>query len=141
MTAPVPMCLVFRLGGIGFALPVEIVEEVYAEGTDDGSCAPAEWLYRGVRIPRVDLGARFGLLPESLGLLGPVLILKGAEVPLAVRVEKIEGVFPQASLGSCPVPPLLTQLGSLPYRQLLLWRDQPLVLLDQPCLLSLLEGL
>lgn len=140
MTVPVPMCLVFRLGGIGFALPVDVVEEVHAEGTDDEGHDPADQVYRGVRIPRFDLASRCGLPVLTSRPNGPVLIVKSGEIPLAVSVDKVEGVFPQELFEFHPVPPLLALQANLPYQQLLLWRGQPLVFCDPPCLAALVEG-
>ncbi len=141
MTVPVPMCLVFRVGGIGFAAPIEIVEEVHAEGIDCDGHDPGELVYRGVRIPRFDLASRFGLPAAVSSPVGPVLIVEGGEMPLAVSVDKVEGVFAQELFGFHPLPPLLSLQVSLPYQQLLLWRGQPLVFCDQRCLTALLEGI
>ena len=141
MTAPVPMCLVFRLGGIGFALPVDVVEEVHTDGAGAEGDDPADLVYRGVRISRFDLASRLGLPSPAASPAGPVLILRSAEVPLAMSVDKVEGVLPQALFEFHPVPPPLSLQSNLPYRQLLLWRDQPLVFCDPPCLAALVEGL
>lgn len=141
MTGAVPMCLVFRLGGIGFALPVDVVEEVYTEEVGGQGADPAGLIYRGVRIPRFDLTSRFGLPVLTSRPPGPVLIVKSTEIPLAVSVDKVEGVLPQTLFEFHPVPPLLSLQANLPYRQLLLWRGQPLVYCDPPCLAALLEGL
>ena len=140
MSVPVPMCLVFRLGGIGFALPVDVVEEVYTGGAGGEGDDPADLVYRGVRIPRFDLASRLSLPVLASSRAGAVLIVKSAEVPLAVSVDKVEGVFPPALFEFHPVPPLLSLQANLPYQQLLIWRDQPLVFCDPPCLAALVEG-
>ncbi len=140
MTDPLPMCLVFRLGGIGFAIPVGMVEEILAEG-DALLCGETGGLnYRGVTIPPCDLAGHFGLPPGN-GTTGPMLVLKGRDLPQAVAVDKVEGVFPGGQFQSHPVPPLLSLHQSLPYAQLALWRDEPLVYCDQASLADLAGGL
>lgn len=131
------MCLVFRLGGIGFAVPVEVVEEVHSDGRDPEG---GQVDYRGVRIPRFDLASRFGLAPVANAAAAPVLILKGEEMPLAISVDKVEGVFPGDCFELHPLPILLALPTDLPYRQLLLWQGQPLVYCDANCLATQLGG-
>lgn len=138
MTSPVPMCLVFRLGGIGFAMPIEVVEEVHTDGPDNDS---AELDYRGGRIPRFDLASRFGVaLPSNAGT-APVVILRWEGMPQAISVDKVEGVFPGELFELHQLPPLLSLPANLPYRQLLLWQGQPLVYCDPLCLAAQVEGL
>lgn len=139
MTVPVPMCLVFRLGGIGFAVPVDVVEEVHTDGSGGKGDDSADLLYRGVRIPRFDLASRFGFPITVSNPAGPILIVRSGESPLAVRVDKVDGVFPQELFEFHPVPPLLSQQANLPYQQLLLWHGQPLIFCDPLCLAALVE--
>ena len=139
MTPPVPMCLVFRLGGIGFAMPIEIVEEVHTPASDGQQQDAGGLLYRGVAIPRCDLASRFGVAPAAPSLAAAVLVLKGEEMPLAITVEKIEGVFPGSGFELHPVPVLLALQAPLPYRHLLLWQGQPLVYCEPSCLAALVE--
>lgn len=139
MTPPLPMCLVFRLGGIGFAMPIEVIEEVHTAGADRQDHDTAELVYRGMRIPCLDLAARFGLPALPATAAAPVLIVKAQEMYWVVRVDHVEGVFPGDLFEIYPLPPLLSLQVELPYRHLLLWHGQPLVYCDQ-CCLATLEG-
>jgi purine-binding chemotaxis protein CheW len=141
VTASSPKVLIFRLGGIGFAIPIDLVEEVCAEGEVCAGREGRELAYRGVRIPRLDLGGQLGLPAGGIGAEGAWLILRGTEAPAALQVERIEGVFSQALLEYHPVPAILTLAGPLPYRQLALWREQPLVLCEGAVLAALGAGL
>lgn len=130
MTEPLPMCLVFRLGGIGFAVPVGMVEELLADADVQQYRDTGRLDYRGVSIGHFDLAGRLGLPSAKVPSVGPLLVLKGRDKPRAVLVEKVEGVFPGSQFQRHAVPPLLSLQGPLPYRHLLLWREEPLVYCD-----------
>lgn len=135
MTDPGRMRLVFRLGGVGFSLPVqdliEIREEV-ADALDRSAADPAAQVlgalsHRGGSIPVRDLGRRLELpapFPEEAPVL---LVLTGEDGCWGVLVDRVEGIFPTSEFDTRPVPPLLVRQESLPYTHLDLWRGEPLV--------------
>lgn len=129
------MKLVFRLGEIGFVLPVrdliEIAElsvaQVEACPADDVSCMDGWLLRRGERVPLFSLARRLGLpIPDAGGQVFAVVMV-GADGPWSVRSESIEGIFPGAEFVLVPAAAWMFQYGTWPFVNLALWRGQPLI--------------
>lgn len=129
------MKLVFRLGTIGFVLPVrdliEIaevpVEQVEACPADGASCMDGWLLRRGERVPLFSLARRLDLpIPDGGGAVVAVVMV-GADGPWSIRVERIEGIFPGAEFVLVPAAAWMFQRERWPFVNLALWRAQPLI--------------
>lgn len=132
------MKLVFRLNGIGFSLPVdhlvEICEDdfVWQELADRSSGEPllGRLAWRDGSLPVFDLRGRLGLPPDSpFSEVQKLLVLSGRPGPWGIMVDGVEGIFPEGDFSAHRLP-LLLQHADLTYRQLDLWRTEPLVCAD-----------
>lgn len=122
MTDAAHMQLVFRLGGMGFVLPIGDLVEV----RDTVSPAPADPAGDSSGPPEVfDLRSQFGL-PGPAGAEGPLLVLCGRRGPWMLSVDRVEGIFPAAEFTLRPLPELLSRTESGPCRELALWREEAL---------------
>jgi purine-binding chemotaxis protein CheW len=98
----------FTVSGQPFALSVDVVREV----------VPIAWMAKpvgmpsivhgvlnlgGVAVPVLRADLLLGLVPFALGLDASVLIMKGAEPPLGLLVEHVEGVRSAAAYGVLPL--------------------------------------
>jgi len=129
------MKLVFRLGGVGFALPVrdliEVAEVPVAQleaGSGDDAAYMDGWLLRrGEAVPLFNLARRLRLsVPAATGQL-TVIVMAGADGPWSIVVERIEGIFPGGEFVLVPVAEWMFQRASWPFERLALWREQPLI--------------
>lgn len=130
------MKLVFRLGGVGFALPIaqllEIVEGELCSAVTVAAPASreAESIFRrGDAIRLRDLGQRLELIPGAPET-GSVLVLTGADGPWGVRVDAVDGIHPGDEFVVRMAPSWMFRSELWPFRNLLLWRGQPLVQVD-----------
>lgn len=115
MTDSADMQLVFRLAGVGFALPIDDLVEIREAGNfGEAGDAPE----------RLDLAAGLGLEAPVSG--GALLVLCGEAGPWMTAVERIEGIFPAGDLRYLSMPPLLQRDVTLPFEVLALWRQEPL---------------
>lgn len=147
MTTPAGMKLVFRLGGIGFSLPIEGLVEIRDDAVptlDRSKADPAAQLlghlsHRGAPIPVRSLGARLGLdVPVCEGAV--VLVLPGEAGTWGVAADSVEGIFPATEFLSRRLPPLLTGRRPLPCSHCDLWRDEPLLSCEAGALERWWEG-
>lgn len=129
------MKLVFRLGGVGFSLPVrdlievaevpvEQVEVCSAAGT---VCMDGWLLRRGELVPLFSLAQRLCLPAPTAGGQIVAVVMVGADGPWSIRVERIEGIFPGAEFALVPAAAWMFQREMWPFENLALWRGQPLV--------------
>lgn len=123
MTDATHMQLVFRLGGMGFVLPIGDLVEV----RETVSPAPvAETAGDSPGTPEViDLRCQFGL-PGPAGADGPLLVLCGRCGPWMLPVDCVEGIFPAGEFTLRPLPELLSITEPGPCRELALWREEAL---------------
>lgn len=147
MTGSDGMKLIFRLGGIGFSLPIEGLLEIRDDAADtlDRSTADATALLlghlpgRGAAVPVRDLGTRLGLdVPFGEGTV--VLVLTGETGVWGIAADRVEGIFPAAEFLSRLLPPLLIGRQPLPCTHCDLWRGEPLLSCDSGALESWWEG-
>jgi purine-binding chemotaxis protein CheW len=146
MTNTVRMKLVFRLGGIGFALSVQDLIEIREDpgGVLDRSRAEAEpmilgrLMYRGEAIPVIDLGRCLEVPSSTTSPI--VLILAGESGTWGTTADRVEGIFAESEFESRPLPILLRGPSPLPYAGVELWRDEPLVLCEAKRLEDLWGG-
>lgn len=128
--------LVFRLGGVGFALPIsqllEIVEEEAHPSpldhtrTDDGQ----EYCFRrGEAVSLYDLG-RWLELPNQQDRPAVVLILAGLDGPWGIRVDMVAGIHPADDFLVRTVPDWVVRRDRWPSLQLLIWHEELLVQID-----------
>jgi len=139
------MKLVFRLGGIGFSLPIESLAEIkenVSEVPDSTLCDASGKLagklsFRGEEIPIYDLRRLFDLETSVTEERG-VLILWGGDGPWGIFVERVEGIYPVEDFASRPVSVLFSRPHESPYEYVDVWREEPLVFCDVPRLERLL---
>lgn len=134
MTETVSMKLVFRVGGVGFSLPIDDLVEIQ-EGLGASESPVAEspvsqvgvLPFRGGTLPVFDLRPVLGLPLEPSGAEWPtVLVLCGREGMWGGVVDRVEGIFADSNFSFRPLPPLLQRQVPLPYDGLWLWREEPL---------------
>jgi len=139
MLGSLGMKLVFRLGGAGFALPVsdlievnEITTEalqvsVTHEEPDLLGFSP----HRGSLMPVRDLGGRLEL-PRAIFPGGQItlLVLPGADAPWGLAAERVEGVFPNEVFRHVSVSEWIFSGRMWPFAQIVLWKDEPLLLCE-----------
>ncbi|BCR04399.1 hypothetical protein DESUT3_14680 [Desulfuromonas versatilis] len=138
MADTVGLKLVFRISGIGFALPigslVEIREEVQG-WLDRSEAAPERGLlgrlpHRGEMIPVRDLRMGFRL-PQSEPQPGELLLVLAKGVHRwGILADAIEGIFPDAEFRVHPLPWLLASQDSMPYGRVVVRKGEPLVLCE-----------
>ncbi|PLX96063.1 MAG: hypothetical protein C0621_02675 [Desulfuromonas sp.] len=137
MSPAAQMHLVFRLYGIGFALPLSDLVEIRETPEcplDPSLAAPTEHILgviqlRDEQLPLRDLRTLMRL--PSRGAEEPVtLILNGQEGAWGVRVDEVEGIFPAEQFTPRELPFLLDPTHKRPYTTLLLRHNEPLVSLE-----------
>jgi chemotaxis signal transduction protein len=136
MTDPSSMQLVFRLAGIGFALPVDQLVEVcevpisrmeYEVG-ETGARTRGRFNHRETLLTVFALAPALGLADRFRPEVGQVvLVLCGRAGFWGVVVDAIEGIFPAREFAPHPLPKLLERETPLPFERLLLWREEPLL--------------
>jgi len=136
MVGSLGMKLVFRLGGAGFALPVnDLIEVNEVSAADllnpDDVVAPGFLGYhqhRGELVPVRDLGARLDLPPSSFpdGQIA-LLVLPGADAPWGLATEGVEGVYPDAQFRQLAVSEWVFSSRIWPFVQVVLWKGEPLL--------------
>lgn len=129
------MNLVFRLGELGFSLPVddlaEIVEMSAAE-LDSTSADPSRRCLGRLRWRRFEV--ELFELWSALGLQTPcheqgqfaVLVLAGKDGYWSLAVNAVEGIFPGTAFTREAIPPLLTGAAALAFDAFWIWREEPL---------------
>lgn len=129
--------LVFRLGGMGFSLPIEALLEI-REGAggwiDRSAGVPDEHLLgelrgRDGRLPVFDLRGLFHTVASSDADSLVVLVLYGLDGPWGGVADSIEGIFPAGEFTSRSLPLPFRGEGDLPYGSLDFWRGEALVAL------------
>lgn len=132
------MKLVFRLHGVGFALPLGDLIEV-GEGLSgllrplvaaEASAAVGMIEHRGVEIPLLDLGACLDFAAVDLAGVDDFLVLAGADHPWALAVDQVVGVFPAPEFTLLPAPVWYFRESGRPFRVLTVWREEPLILCE-----------
>jgi len=129
------MKLVFRLGGIGFSLPVDHLVEIRQ--------GPAGWLEPDPAARKTGLLGRFHQGKDSLSVLdlgrclglppGPVpepltlLVVPGKNGPFGIVAERIEGFFKAEEFVPLGLPPLLQGRVPAVYNGFDLWRSELLI--------------
>ncbi len=129
------MRLVFRLDGIGFSLPIADVVEVRANveswvwqpPTGTGEVAQGQIPFRGEMVDVYDLRPAFGLPPREREDRLTALVVYGREGGLALLVDTVEGIFAWDEFELREIPPLLCRETQDLYREVAVWRDEPLV--------------
>lgn len=117
------MQLVFRLAGIGFVLPIgDLVEVREAAATATGACSVDD---AGEPMASTDLRTRLGL-PAARPIRGPLLVLCGRSSPWVLAVDSVEGIFPGGDFSRRPLPALLAREAPETFRELAVWREEPL---------------
>jgi purine-binding chemotaxis protein CheW len=134
MTDATHMQLVFRLGGMGFVLPIGDLVEVREAVIPAPASDPAG---ESPETPEViDLRSRFGLPGPGMAD-GPLLVLCGRCGPWMLPVDCVEGIFPASEFTLRPLPELLSRTEPGPCRELAMWREEAL----QACQALELEAL
>jgi chemotaxis signal transduction protein len=136
MVSSLGMKMVFRLGGAGFALPVNDLIEVNevsaqallvsADGAEPGFLGYHQ--HRGDLIPVRDLGGHLDL-PLSFFPGGQItlLVLPGSDAPWGLATEGVEGVFPDAQFRQMAVSEWIYSTRMWPFAQIVLWNNEPLL--------------
>lgn len=135
MTGSAEMKLVFRLGGIGFSLPVnllvEIVELEKKPQVSRKKDAPS-WPvvdFRGESIPVIDIAATFNLSTPTKDSL-TMLVLHGELGRWGTLVHEVEGIRPRSEFAEKGLSPLFSLAGETLYDKIDIWRDEPLIQLE-----------
>ncbi|MDY6848322.1 MAG: chemotaxis protein CheW [Thermodesulfobacteriota bacterium] len=133
------MYLVFRIGVVGFCLPVSSLVEIL-----DGSLLPGRRvdsiLLRGTEVPVIDGQGWFECSPARGRTETKALVVAGAETNLALMVDAVDGIFPAKEFEIGDVPALLCECKRVRYRLLAFWRNEPLVVFDPNELDSAVNG-
>ncbi|AMV72966.1 hypothetical protein JCM30471_36100 [Desulfuromonas carbonis] len=119
MTDSAEMNLVFRLGGIGFVLPIDDLVEI-REATPETPAAVA-----GDESLLVDLRRPLGLSQANTDA-GARVVLCGNPQPWILYVEHIDGIFPASEFEHRPLPELLWRDVLPTFQRLALWRGEVL---------------
>ena len=119
MTDSAEMHLVFRLGGIGFVLPIDDLVEI-REATPETPAGVA-----GDEPLLVDLRCALGL-SQANSAGGARVVLCGNPKPWMLQVEHIDGIFPASEFDYRPLPELLWREALPPFQWLALWRGEVL---------------
>jgi len=119
MTDSAEMHLVFRLGGIGFVMPIDDLVEI-REATPAAPAAVAS----DEPLP-VDLPRALGLAPAHIEG-GARVVLCGNSKPWVLQVEHIDGIFPAREFDHRPLPELLWRDVLSPFKHLAIWRGEVL---------------
>lgn len=133
MTGSTEMKLVFRLAGIGFSLPVnllvEIVELERAPGMPVGDDAKARPLveFRGAEVPVVDIAQAFELPAAPEGSSLTMLVLHGELGHWGALVHAVEGIRSNSEFEERNLSPLFSLGGGKLYDNIDTWRDEPLI--------------
>ena len=122
MTDSAQMQLVFRLAGIGFVLPIGDLVEVREAATATGAGLVDD---AGEPMELTDLRTRLGL-PAAKPTRGPLLVLCGRSRPWVLAVDSVEGIFPGGDFSMRPLPALLAREAPGTFRELAVWREEPL---------------
>lgn len=134
MTVTSDKNLVFRIAGVGFALPLDELVEIKEAGAgvlDRTAADPENGLlglleYRDEAIHAVNVRQKLGLpVPESFE--AAYVVVNGEEGAWALPVDKIEGIFSAEQFTEHEVPLLLRMNAELPYRTLQVWRSEPMI--------------
>jgi len=137
MASTMQLNLVFRLGEIGFVLPVGQLIEI-REGiqkwldrskTDSEQKVFGTILFRGRAIPVYDLGERLGLSAARELRALTILILGEAERPWGLAADQVDGIFPCTDFTIHELPLLLRREQQV-YDSLDIWRGEPLIHCD-----------
>jgi len=132
------MKLVFRLREVGFALPIRGLIEIREDSLDllDRSTAdPDRFLlgelpFRGEPLPVRDLAGRLRLDGKSPFRGQILLVLVGQDGPSGIVADQIDGIYPDQEFESRHISPFFLDSQGCPWRHLVLWRDELLVVCE-----------
>ena len=133
------MRLVFRLEKIGFYISIAEVVEIRENsgswlqpscGAGGDSPVLGEIPFRGETVEVFDPRAPFGLAPREHGERLTALVVYGPQGYLAVEVDGVEGIFAEKEFALRELPPLLCPRDQSIYREVAIWRGEPLVHFD-----------
>lgn len=136
MTGSAEMKLIFRLEGVGFSLPVnllvEIVElEVKPQRSTEKDSPPWPQIdFRGSSIPVIDLAGSFGLSEAPEGEELTMLVLYGELGCWGALVREVEGIRANAEFEERKLSPLFSLGGGNLYDNIDIWRSEPLIQFD-----------
>ncbi len=126
------MKLVFRLAGIGFSLPVNLLVEIVelqeppkVPRTKDAPPHPVS-SFRGEAIPVVNVAEQFGIPKVSRQGL-TMLVLHGELGQWGMLVDDIVGIRPRIEFAEKDLSPLFSLGDRALYDKIDVWRTEPLV--------------
>ena len=135
MTGSAEMKLVFRLDGIGYSLPVNLLVEIVeleklpTVSRKKGASPWPQVDFRGEPIPVIDIAERFGLT-VTRGSALTMLVLHGELGRWGVLVQTVEGVRPNSEFVERGLSPLFSLAGGALYDKIDIWRSEPLIQLE-----------
>jgi len=133
MTGSAEMKLIFRLNGIGFSLPVnllvEIVELEKKPRKSSAKDAPPwpQTDFRGVKIPVIDIAQAFNLASAPEGTSFAMLVLYGELGHWGALVHDVEGIRANVEFEERNLSPLFSLGGGNLYDNIDIWRNEPLI--------------
>lgn len=129
------LCIIFRIGGIGFMMPVADLMAI--RDPDDLSIDRSSNVFASSQVGSLqfqDLDVPVFGLSEMLCLAsaedGPekrYLIFAGTECPWAIAVDRVEGVFKGAEFDCRELTSGLFEAGNAPYQAVAVYNGEPLV--------------
>lgn len=130
--------IVFRVGGVGFVMPVADLLAIRGAGEDPlsqprssaGACQVGSLVYRSVSIGLYALTLLFGLPRDESSGDGHVLVFAGMDGPWAIRVDQVDGVKAVDQFVFQELPAYLFRDVNVPYHQVALHDGQLLVSVD-----------
>jgi len=133
MTGSAEMKLVFRLAGIGFSLPVNLLVEIVEleerprKSTGDDASPWAQVTFRGEDVPLIDIAQNFGLSAPLEGSSMTMLVLHGELGHWGALVHAVEGIRSKGEFEERVLSPLFSLGGGNLYDTIDYWRDEPLI--------------
>lgn len=127
--------LIFRLGGVGFLLDLDLLVEI-CEQLADGFNPTYSDLEQGIvgalqfrrtQVPVVDPALLLGIKSELRFSEKRALILKGTEGNWALLVDRVEEISSADRFVSCELPLLLKKSVSRGYTRVSLLAGEPMV--------------
>jgi len=132
MSGSAEMKLVFRLAGIGFTLPVNLLVEIVELESSPRMSRKKETspfplsAFRGEEIPVVNVAGRFGLSSASESAV-TMAVLYGELGHWGMLLDEVVGIRPAGEFSELSLSPLFSLGDTTLYDKIDVWRAEPLV--------------
>lgn len=129
------LSIIFRVGGLGFVMPVaalmairdlEVLDSRAAEESF-GPCQSGNIQFQNVTIPVFDLMSFLQLPVTAPQAESRYLVFSGDECPWAIVVDRVDGLFPRTVFDEQGLPAYLFETGGAVYDSVAVRNGEPLV--------------